>query len=58
MSNTQCCIDSNKRSCRVDFHDVIAMGYTALYQIKAIFRQKKCFAFCGLDGGYFGNETI
>ena len=25
MRNTQCCIDSNKRSCRVDFHDVIAI---------------------------------
>ena len=35
------------------------MGYTALYQITSIFRPKKYFlAFCGLDSGYFGNETI
>ena len=57
MSNTQNFgIDSSKRSCRVDLHVVIAMGYTALYKITASFRQtkKKSLVSCGLDGRYFG----
>ena len=43
--HTKFCIDSSKRSCRVDLHVVIAMGYTALYQIAASFcqTQKKKF---------------
>ena len=50
------CVDSNKRSCRVDLHNVIhviAMGFTALYQITAIFRQKrgKKFGFVGWTAG-------
>ena len=54
------CIDSSKRSCRFDLHVVIAMGYTALYQITASFRQakNKSLVSCGLDGRYFGNEKI
>ena len=40
-------------------HLVIAMGYTALWQITAIFlakQKKKKFGFCGLGCGYLGNE--
>ena len=51
-------IDSNKRSCCVDLHHVIAIRYTALCQITAIFQPNKTVWFCGLDGGYFGNEKI
>ena len=39
--HTKFCIDSSKRSCRVDLHVVIAMWYTALYKITASFRQTK-----------------
>ena len=39
--HTKFCIDSSKRSCRVDFHVVIAMWYTALFKITASFRQTK-----------------
>ena len=58
--HTKFCIDLSKRSCRVDLHVVIAMGYTALYKITASFRQtkKKSLVSCGLDGRYFGNEKI
>ena len=38
---TKFCIDSSKRSCRVNEHVVIAMGYTALYKITASSRQTK-----------------
>ena len=56
--NTNFCIVWNKRYCRVDLHDIIAMWYTALFQIKAIFWPNKKGWFCGLDGVYFGNERI
>ena len=59
--HTQFCIDSSKRSCRIDLHVVIVMGYTALYKITASFsqtKQKKSLVLCGLDGRYFGNEKI
>ena len=39
--HTEFCIDSSKRSFRVDLHVVIAMWYTALYEITASFRQSK-----------------
>ena len=61
MSNTQNFeIDSSKRSCLVDLHVVIAMGYTALYQIKANCSQieEKKMVLCGLECRYFGNEKI
>ena len=56
--HTQFCRDSNKRYCCVNLHDVIDMGYTALYQIAATFWPNKKVWFCGLDGGYFGNDKI
>ena len=52
MSNTKMFgIGSNKRSCCVDLHRVIAMRYTALYQITAIFQPNKNVWFCWQDGG-------
>ena len=39
--HTKFCIDSSKRSCRVDLHVVIAMWYAALFKITASFRQTK-----------------
>ena len=38
--HTKFCIDSSKRSCRVDLHVVIAMWYTALYKITASKKRK------------------
>ena len=49
--HTQFCRDSNKRSCCVDLHDVIDMGYTALYQIAANFWPNKKFSFVGWTMG-------
>ena len=58
--HTKFCIDSSKRSCRVDLHVVIAMWYTALLKSQQVFAKQKIESLvsCGLDGRYFGNEKI
>ena len=58
--HTKFCIDSSKRSCRVDLHVVIAMWYTALFKSQQVFAKQKIESLvsCGLDGRYFGNEKI
>ena len=50
--HTKFCIDSNKRSCPVYLHDIIAKRYTVLYQITAIFwPKKKVWRFVGWTAG-------
>ena len=44
-------IDSNRKSYHVNLHDFMAIWYTALYQITAIFWQNKKFGFVGWASG-------